>query len=214
MALRDWITPPFDGEEKLLPSDAVRIWAGLMEGNRRFIAGAPQARDLVRERQSLALAQHPKAVVLACSDSRVAPEIIFDQPLGEMFVIRVAGNTVDALALGSLEYAAEQLNTPLLIVLGHLGCGAVKAACSDEKAASPNLKVLVRTVRKSFAAPVGGDGDMPHEERLRRAEKENARFVSRELLDRSALLHRRVQQGELAVIAAYYRLDSGEVERL
>jgi carbonic anhydrase len=143
-------------------SDAGQVWSDLMAGNERFRAGQPQPRELPREREAVAQAQHPKAMLLACSDSRVAPEIIFDQRLGDLFVVRTAGNVADKLAIGSLEYAADHLGVALLIVIGHQHCGGVKAACSSDRADSPNVKAIIRAVRNSGASagPDGG-GDPP-----------------------------------------------------
>ena len=118
-----------------------------MAGNRRFVAGRPQARDLVSLRQKLVSGQSPKAIILSCSDSRVGPELIFDQSLGDIFVVRTAGNVADAIALGSIEYAVEHLHSPLLVVLGHQKCGAVNAACSGEKMPSSNLDAIVEKIR-------------------------------------------------------------------
>jgi carbonic anhydrase len=191
--------------------DALQVWAELMEGNRRFVAGTPQARDLVRERQAAVTARHPRAMVLACSDSRVAPDIIFDQRLGDLFVVRVAGNTADALGIGSIEYAAEHLGASLLVVLGHQECAAVRIACSGEKLPSPHLKAVIKAVRYSFPADQPA-GTSPED--LRRAEKQNVRYVARTLPERSELLHRRVAEGHLCVVPAHYMLDSGVVERL
>jgi len=184
------------------------IWSELLEGNRRFCAGTPQARDLVREREAVATSQHPKAMVLACADSRVAPEIIFDQRLGDLFVVRVAGNVADKLAIGSLEYAAEHLSVPLLVVLGHQRCGGVKAAFSGGKTESPNLKAIIKAVRSS--ATNTNDG----EDALREAERQNARHVAENIIDRSELLRRLVEQQQIRVIPAWYSLDSGAVERI
>lgn len=189
---------------------AEEIWSDLMAGNERFRTGRPQPRDLVREREAVAQSQHPKAMVLACSDSRVAPEIIFDQRLGELFVVRVAGNVVDKLAIGSLEYGADHLGASLLIVIGHQHCGGVKAACSSEKSASPNLKSIIKAVRMSGASAGLGAAD----EAMCEAERQNARYVAHALLDRSDDLRDRVQRGELTVVTAYYHLDCGAVERL
>lgn len=149
-------------------------------------------------------------VVLACSDSRVAPEMIFDQPLGKLFVVRTAGNVADKVAIGSMEYAVEQFDTPLLVVVGHQRCGGVKAACSGEKVSSPNLKALVKAMRSAWTAGSG----FPSEDSLREAEQQNARSAARALFERSEVLHSRVQKKELTIVSAYYRLDSGTVERL
>ena len=198
----------------MMPAEATRatperIFEDLLAGNRRFVAGLPQTRDLVREREALIREQHPKAIVLACSDSRVAPEIIFDQGLGDLFVIRTAGNVADKLGIGSIEYAAEVVACSLLVVIGHQGCAAVKAACEKERFSSPHLAAVVKAIRSSFTFEPGDD-----DESMRRAEQQNVRFVAHALLDRSELLHRRVTEGKLSVVAAYYRFDRGVVERL
>lgn len=119
-----------------IPS-AEAVWADLMEGNERFVSGKTNTVQVVRLRQSLAKGQSPKVVVLACSDSRVAPEILFDKSLGELFVVRSAGNIADAIGVGSIEYAVEHLGSSVLVVLGHEGCGAVSAACSGDKMPTP-----------------------------------------------------------------------------
>ncbi len=191
------------------PATAEQIWADLIAGNQRFRTGNPQPRDLLAERASLVMHQHPKAIVLGCSDSRVGPEIVFDQELGELFVVRTAGNTADALGIGSIEYAAEHLGTTVLVVLGHMNCGAVKAACSTEKVTSANLKAVLRPIRAACEKPGLAGDDL-----LRAAEQDNIRRSARAILDRSPLLHEMAQQGRLTVLAAYYRLDSGEVQRL
>ncbi|MGA2982016.1 MAG: carbonic anhydrase [Terriglobales bacterium] len=129
------------------PSHAERsadqVWSILMAGNSRFVAGRPQVRALVSLRNKLASGQSPEAIILSCSDSRVGPELIFDQSLGDLFVVRTAGNVADAVALGSIEYAADHLHSPLLVVLGHQKCGAVSAACSGEKMPSRNLDAIM-----------------------------------------------------------------------
>ena len=138
---------------------AAEVWDSLMAGNRRFVAGKPQARDLASLRHKLASGQSPKAIILSCSDSRVGPELIFDQSLGDLFVVRTAGNVADAVALGSIEYAVDHLHSTVLVVLGHQKCGAVNAACSGEKMPSPNLDAIVEKIRpavnqaKTYAKP-------------------------------------------------------------
>ena len=187
-----------------------QVWSELMVGNERFRTGQPRPRDLPREREAVVHAQHPKAVVLCCSDSRVSPEIVFDQCLGDLFVVRIAAEVADKLAVGSVEFGAEELGAPLLVVIGHQHCGGVKAAFSSKKAGSPNLKAIIRAVRASAStAAVDAEDDARYE-----VEKEIVRFVTRSVLDRSDLLRDRAQRGELAVVTAYYHLDTGVVERL
>ncbi|MBZ5513193.1 MAG: carbonic anhydrase [Acidobacteriia bacterium] len=190
---------------------AEEIWRDLMAGNERFRSGQPQPRDLEREREAAAQARQPKAMILACCDSRVAPEIIFDQRLGDLFVVRVAGNVADKLAIGSLEFAADLLGVCLLIVIGHQHCKAVEAACSIDKASSPNIKAIIKAVRNSGAsAGIDGGG----QDALRNVEKQDARAVAQAVLDRSDLLRDRVRRGDFAIVTAYYHLDTGTVERL
>lgn len=191
-------------------SDAGQIWSDLMAGNERFRSGHPQPRDLVRERETVAEAQHPKAIVLACCDSRVAPEIIFDQRLGDLFVVRAAGNGADALGIGSIEYAAEHLGCAVLVVMGHLDCGAVKAACSGAKVTSPNMKAVVKRIRQACVL-AAAERSTPD---LRDAEKFTVAITVQEIVNRSEVLYRLAEGSKLSVIPAYYHVDTGTVERL
>src|SRR5205814_6637151 len=124
--------------------------AELKAGNARFVRGESQLRDLPQARQALAAGQHPAAIILCCSDSRVPPELVFDQTLGRLFVVRAAGNVVDPALLGSIEYAVEHLGARLLVVLGHSSCGAVDAALKGGSA-SPNLRALVERIAPAAA---------------------------------------------------------------
>ncbi|GAB4253358.1 MAG: carbonic anhydrase [Acidobacteriota bacterium] len=137
-----------------MPRDAREVWSALLEGNRRFAAGKPLRRDLLRERAALVVGQAPAAAVLACSDSRVPPEYVFDAGLGELFVVRTAGHFLSDAALGSLEFAVHVLGVPLLVVLGHEGCGAVQAAVAARAGrpveGPPALANLVRSVAESL----------------------------------------------------------------
>ncbi len=127
------------------------IWAHLMAGNQRFVAGKPQARALPELREKLASGQQPHAIVLSCSDSRVSPELVFDQSLGDLFVVRSAGNIADPVGLGSIEYAVDHLHSTVLVVLGHQKCGAVAAACSGDKMPSRNLEAIVDKINPAVA---------------------------------------------------------------
>jgi carbonic anhydrase len=123
-------------------NDSPDSLATLMAGNKRFIAGSLKARDYLAERPQLVRDQHPYAIILTCADSRLSPEIIFDESMGRLFVVRTAGHVVDPVALGSIEYAVEHLHVPLLFVLGHDSCGAVKATISGGDA-TPNIRALL-----------------------------------------------------------------------
>ncbi len=190
---------------------AAEIWNNLMAGNRRFVAGKPQARDLVSLRQKLASGQSPKAIILSCSDSRVGPELIFDQSLGDIFVVRTAGNVADAVALGSIEYAVDHLHSPLLVVLGHQKCGAVNAACSGEKMPSPNLDAIVEKINPAVAqAKSYAHGD----DLVESAIKENVHQSAKDILANSEIIRNAVKSGKLSVVEAEYELETGRVTQL
>lgn len=198
-------------ETSLHMARAEQIWADLLEGNRRFQTGKPATRDLVGRREQLANDQQPQVIVLACSDSRVSPELIFDKDLGDLFVIRTGGNVADPVALGSIEFAAEILNSPVLVVMGHEKCGAVAAVASGGSVLSPNLASIVARIRPAIDSVKGkADGD----ELLRLAEQANVRQSARDLLSNSPLLQKKVAEGSLTLIKALYRLSTGRVIRL
>lgn len=187
------------------------LWAELMAGNRRFVAGKPRARALVPLRRKLASGQSPHVIVLACSDSRVAPEILFDQSLGDLFVIRTAGNVADPVALGSIEYAVDHLHSTVLVVLGHQKCGAVAAACSGEKMPSANLEAIVEKINPAVTqAKTYAKGDGLIEAAIR----ENVHQSAKDVLANSEILREAVKSGKLKVIEAEYEVDSGKVARL
>jgi carbonic anhydrase len=192
-------------------SSAEATWAALMEGNKRFVAGKPKPRDLVRLRGSLTKSQHPNVVVLTCSDSRVSPEILFDQSLGDLFVVRSAGNVADAIGVGSIEYAVEHLGSSVLVILGHTKCGAVTAACSKEKMPTPNLQAFVDKIDPAVSrAAEFAKGDALIEAAI----KENVHQSAKDVLASSEVLRHFVEQGKLTLFEAEYQLDTGEVIRL
>jgi len=182
----------------------------LLDGNKRFIAGNLESKDFSdTKRKELAKGQSPFAIVVACSDSRVAPEIIFDQGLGDIFVIRVAGNVLDRVSLGSIEYAAEHLKTPLVIILGHTYCGAVTAAVESKGRMEGNIGAIVKRI-------------LPAVERAKKEGKSgkdlvNSAIVKNVLLQReymiknSPVIRKLIKAKELQVITAIYNLESGEV---
>ena len=126
-----------------------QIWNQLVAGNHRFAIGKAAPHNLLAQRKSLTKTQHPQVAVLSCSDSRVPPELIFDEGLGDLFVVRSAGEDDDAIVIGSLEYAVEHLGSTVIVVMGHEGCGAVTAACSGEKSESDNLEAVVSPIAPS-----------------------------------------------------------------
>jgi carbonic anhydrase len=152
--------------------------------------------------------QHPFAVILGCADSRVSPELLFDQGLGDLFVIRVAGNIADDAVLGSIEYAVEHLGTRLVVVLGHEKCGAVSAAVEGGEAAG-HLKALVAAIRPSVESTAGDPGDKVHN-----CVVANALRVARQLRESQPVLKEYVEKKGLKVVAADYALDTSKVNLL
>jgi carbonic anhydrase len=192
-------------------NSAEDIWADLMEGNKRFVAGKPKTREFPELRHVLTGGQHPKVIVLSCSDSRVPPELLFDKSLGDLFIIREAGAIADPVGLGSIEYALEHAGSTVLVVLGHEKCGAVTAACSGEKMPSQNLQAIVDKIQpavaqaQSYANPA---------ELIPQAILENVHQSAKDLLANSTILRHALKDGKLTIFEAVYKLDSGEVVRL
>jgi carbonic anhydrase len=189
----------------------------LQEGNRRFVAAdRPLRRTTEAARVELAQRERPRAIVIACADSRVPPERVFDADLGELFVIRVAGNVVDADVVASVEYAAGRLGAPLCVVLGHEHCDAVQACLEPDESGAErqSLQVDLLLTRISAAVRETPRGPLTGKPLFGRAEAENARFMARECLRQSPLLRRLARDGTFKVVAGRYQLASGEVEWL
>ncbi len=196
---------------------AAQALTRLIEGNRRFVAGQrgdSGAVDSAR-RDGLVAGQNPFAVILGCSDSRVPAEIVFDQGLGDLFVIRIAGNIVAPSQIGSIEFAAGQFGTPLVVVLGHTQCGAVGATVEQVarpvEQQSPNLHAIVERIRPSVEPLMGRhEGD----ELMQAAVRANIRASVQALRHGSEILERLVQDGSLSIVGAEYSLETGVVEVL
>ena len=185
-------------------------WKALKEGNERFVAGKPEHPSQgIAHRASLTAAQKPIAAVFGCGDSRVAAEIIFDQGLGDMFVVRTAGHVIDSAVLGSIEFAVTVLNVPLIVVLGHDSCGAVKATISaldDGVVPGGYVRDIVERVMPSILAG--------RREGLSRVDEFEARHVTEtgaQLMARSTAIAERVQAGGLAIVGLTYQLADGQV---
>lgn len=188
------------------PAEAL---AQLMAGNDRFVTGqAKHPRQNTLRRAELSDGQQPFAVILGCSDSRVPPELLFDQGLGDLFVIRVAGNVVDEVGLGSIEYAAAHLHTPLVMVLGHAQCGAVSATVADGELEG-HLPHLAKAIQPAVDRARTREGNL-----IDNAIRENALMVADQLRSAGPVLTELVKAEKLKVVAAYYDLDSGMVSLL
>jgi len=215
-ALRDCACPVvlvvlnlFGMAQQRQSGSADQIWNQLVAGNHRFATGKGAQHDLQAQRESLTKTQHPQVAVLSCSDSRVPPELIFDAGLGDLFVVRSAGEDDDAILIGSLEYAVEHLGSTVIVVMGHQSCGAVTAACTGEKPESDNLEAVVSPITPSCTKI-----DRAKPETLDLAVRDHVHRVSQEILAKSELLRQAAEKRKISIIEAYYSLDTGEVTRL
>lgn len=192
--------------------------ARLQEGNHRFVsdAGGGLPRTGRARRGELVAGQEPFAVVLGCADSRVPVEILFDQGLGDLFVVRVAGNVVAPSQVGSVEYAVEQLGTRLVVVLGHSGCGAVQATLEElERPAasrSPGLLSIVDRIRPAVETLLETDLRRDREALVRHAVRANVRASANQLRHGSRILEERIERDGLLVVGAEYSLATGRVD--
>lgn len=185
--------------------------SGLMDGNKRFVENkASQKGDCGAKRKELLAGQHPSAIIVACSDSRVPPEVIFDQFLGDLFVVRVAGNVIDPVTLGSIEYAAEHLHTPLLVIMGHDKCGAVSASLEATSAPEGNIGAIVAKILPAVEKAKTRGGSK--ESILNNAIRENVLLAHSVALKDSPVLRHLMAEGHLKVVDAVYRLETGAVE--
>lgn len=182
----------------------------LKSGNATFTAHPDAALPITAERRTeLAKGQTPFASVLSCADSRVPPEVVFHTGLGDLFVVRAAGQVTDRSVLASLEYAAEHLHSPLIVVMGHESCGAVKAAVETPatKSLGTNLDYLLQAIRPSVTATAAE----PESGRLRAAILKNVEKSLNDMVEGSPILKKMLEEGEIGVVGAYYELASGRV---
>jgi carbonic anhydrase len=188
----------------------------LMEGNQRFVSQQMTGSSFcdMRIREKLAKGQNPYAVILSCSDSRVPPELVFDKGLGELFVIRVAGNIPDPIVLGSIEYAAEHLGSPLIMVLGHERCGAVTAAVDAKGKPQGNIGAIVKTIAPATAKARLACKGKDRATMVECAVDENIRNVAEEIPKQSKVIRTLVAEGKVKIVMAKYDLDDGKVTLL
>lgn len=190
-------------QEKSSTPSPEQILQRLQEGNERYMKAKLLHPDRSKERRKeTATGQNPFAIILSCADSRVAPEIIFDQGIGDLFVVRVAGNVLGPVELDSIEYAALYLNSPLILVMGHENCGAVKAVMAGKIEDIQDVADLITPVI-----------DMHPHASVEETIKANASYVAKELKN-SPPLRKLIKQGRLTVRSAYYDFVSGRVELL
>lgn len=197
-----------------LPEVALRR---LLAGNARYRAGAAaHPRQGMSRLREVVAGQHPMAMSLGCADSRVPPEILLDQGIGDLFDQRVAGNVVDETVLGSIEYAAEHLNVPLLLVLGHGGCGAVAATIAALRTGDVpggHIGSIVESIRPAVEPVLNAaDPDTPAEDVLTECVKANVAWVIGQIRTRSHIVAELVDEQRLALVPGFYDLRSGEVQ--
>ena len=186
----------------------------LVTGNERFLRGDIRSSCFRRETLAdLAKAQRPYATILGCSDSRVSPEWIFDAGLGELFVVRVAGNVLSPEVAGSLQYAGWYLQTPLIVILGHEGCGAISAALAT-KHEGEQFRSRVQLLLASITPGLPDlDPDIPPQEKLSRAVESNVRWTVRQILE-SPEGQARLAEGRMKIVGAVYEIETGRVRFL
>jgi len=182
----------------------------LREGNKRFVNNEPYDKDFHHERNQLKSGQKPYAIIVTCSDSRIPVGHIFDESFGKFFVIRTAGNIIDKIELGSIEYAASDLNTSLLLILGHTKCGAIDLAIEDYKVHSINLEEIIKKVKP--AVITASEKYDTHLEIWEEAIKQNVLNQVEYVLKNSSIISELVAQKKLNIITGIYDLESGAVE--
>jgi len=189
-----------------------QVWQRLMEGNMRFVQGLFQGRNLLDLRRTLAQGQQPEAAVFCCSDSRVPAEIIFDQSLGDLFVVRTAGLVLDPTSIGSLEYAVAHLHVPLLVIKGHESCGAVTAAVEHPEATEGHIGAIIAQISPAVAQArqAGNNGH----DLVEAATDLHLKFLEETLLRVSPIIREAVDTGRLEVVVAKYFLHAGQVQPL
>ena len=189
------------------PAQALQL---LLDGNERFVAGKPEHPNQTPERRAeVAKGQHPFAAVLACSDSRTPPEVIFDRGLGDIFTVRVAGNVADKVVIESLDYSVKHLGVRVVMVLGHRRCGAVIAAVEGhEGTADQDVGPMLSELRPAVAESKGMPGDP-----VENAVRENVILVMKNL-ESSTELAAMVKAGDLKIVGGIYDLDTGKIEML
>jgi len=187
--------------------DADDAMKRLLTGNRRFMTESYNRGDIdLARRAELTKGQHPFAIIVDCSDSRVAPEIVFDQGLGDLFVVRTAGNTIDNIAIGSVEYAVEHLGVQLVLVLGHEDCGAVKATVAGGRAEG-HIDAIVQAIKPAMAIAKTKPGDL-----LNNTIAENVDLVVERLQTSQPILEHAMQTGKLKIVGGVYSLKDGSVD--
>jgi carbonic anhydrase len=189
-----------------------QVWQRLLAGNMRFVQGLFQGRNLLDLRRTLTQGQKPEAAVLCCSDSRVPAEIIFDQSLGDLFVVRTAGLVLEPTSIGSLEYAVAHLHVPLLVIKGHESCGAVTAAVAHPETDEGHIGAIVQQIAPAAAqARLTGKSGA---ELVEEATEQHLKSLVETLRGKSRIIGEALDRGRLDLVVAKYLLHSGKVETM
>ena len=205
---RPGITTTRSVQAGITPERALSI---LKAGNQRFAAGHPVSHDYRRQVSQTALGQYPFASVVGCIDSRASPELVFDQGIGDIFVARVAGNTVNEDILGSLEYAAKVAGSRAIVVLGHTSCGAIKGACDGVKMG--NLTTLLEKFTPAVdAVQTSGERNSKNREFVDGVTEMNVQLVVKAIRERSPILAELESAGKLKIVGALYNTSNGKVK--
>jgi carbonic anhydrase len=197
-------------QDELTPDAVLK---DLMEGNQRYVSGEMQNRDLPAQVAATTDGQYPKAVILACIDSRVPVEYIFDQGVGDIFVARVAGNIEDEELLGSMEYGVGVAGSKLVMVLGHENCGAVKSAIHQVDVGSENVDALLSHLEQAILE-IDGNRDAKNKAYFNDVIKNNVNQTVEDIRSRSAIISSLEKEGKVKVVGAYYSLTDGKVSIL
>ena len=195
-------------QAELTPEKAIAI---LKEGNRRFVQNLKVNRNLLQQVNETSTGQYPFAVVLSCIDSRVPAEMIFDQGLGDIFSVRIAGNFVNEDILGSMEFACKIAGSKLIVVLGHTSCGAVKGACDQVKMG--NLSGMLEKIKPAVdAVQIGGERNAQNAEFVQKVAEKNVELTLQQISEKSEVLREMLQENAIGVVGAMYDVNTGTVE--
>lgn len=195
--------------DALTPHQVIDV---LRKGNERFVNNLKSNRNLLQQVNETSDGQHPMAIVLSCIDSRTSAELIFDQGLGDIFSVRIAGNILNEDILGSMEFACKVAGAKAIVVLGHSKCGAVKGACDGVKLG--NLSALLQKIEGAIALETEtiGDRSAANDTFVERVAELNVILVKSQIMQRSALLAQMVRNSEIAIVGGMYDVDSGAVD--
>jgi len=195
--------------DAIMPSKAIEL---LKEGNRRFVDNLKMNRNLLQQVNETSDGQHPFAVILSCIDSRTSAELIFDQGLGDVFSVRIAGNIQNEDILGSMEFACKVAGAKIVVVLGHTKCGAIKGACDHVKMG--NLSTLLKKVKPAMDAEktVTSNRNAGNSEFVEKVASLNVRITKKQILQHSPILKEMIEKGEIALIGGMYDVETGKVD--